>query len=220
MNEFDQLIADLETLSKSMPGQDPATGDGATQGDGKKPGEDSVKGDGEGADQGTGGEGETGEDALFGKSFEVTLPDGSKTQAVDATQAVVILSDRVGTLEKSLSDVTTDNEQALKALTMAVPLVKKLHGTVSNQEALIKSLRADVQKLGNTGTGRRAALSIHEKPAAGGGAPRGLTREQIMSKAMDAFDAGRINSLDVSRVETRLSRGLEMSPDLAKAIGI
>jgi len=193
--ELQELQSDQETLSKALPSDDgegdakiqaAAAGDGEGDGDGKPKGEDD--GDGDGAD-GDGGDGEP-----LTKSFTLKLEDGTEIEAQDGTELVKALGARLDATESSMT----------KALESAIGLIK-------GQGELIKSLHEQIKKLGGEGRGRRAVVSVVEKPAPGSALaksePGALTGEEFLAKALDAQKAGRITSLDVATAEACLNRG-------------
>jgi len=141
------------------------------------------------------GDKDDGEEA-FGKSFGVTLEDGTKVDAYDGTAMM-----------KSLF---AEGEKTKAVIGAAFDLVKSLQSTVAKQTDMIKSLQVDVQRLGKTGAGRKAVLNINDKPAGTGTAePKpGISSGELMTKCFAAQKAGRITSADISRVEAYLNRGL------------
>jgi len=136
------------------------------------------------------------DDDTFGKSFGVTLEDGTKVDAYDGTAMMKSLFAEV--------------EKTKAVIVAAFDLVKSLQSTVSTQTDMIKSLQADVQRLGSQGRGRTAVLSMHEKPAAVAAVeqPIGITGPELMTKCFAAQKLGKITGSDISRVEAYLNRGI------------
>lgn len=194
MNNFDELLTELDVLAKAQSCDDKG---GAAKI--KKAAEDGAAA---GGDAGEGGEGEGGEDDQFGKAFEVTLEDGTKTQAFDGTAMLKALHDENAALHATVTD---QGEQLQKALEFGAGLL----GQLKVQGELIKSLQADVVKLGNSGTGRRAMVNMHEKPATTGAQqqqPTKPARGDVMAKALSLLSAGSITGSDVARIEANFDR--------------
>lgn len=159
--------------------------------------DDKKKGEGEGC------EGEK----PMAKAFTLKLEDGSEVEAVDATALLKALNDRVD-----------GNETAMvKAVTGLVAHVK-------SQGELIKSLQGDLQKLGNEGRGRKAVVTINEKPApaaetlAKGGEPEGVSAQEFFAKAHQARAEGRITGEEISRAEAYLGRGLAVPAEIVNRV--
>lgn len=190
MSKFDELLGELETLAKAQPAEDgdekivAAAAEGGGQGVGEPDGDE----DGEGAGDGDGDEGKT-----MSKSFEVTLPDGSKVQAQDGTALVKALQDRIEGTETVMA----------KALEAAVGLIK-------SQGEQIAALSSKVKALSSEGKGRKAVLTVVEKPSATlakSTADEGMKPEEFMAKALDAQKLGRITGIEVATAEAYLNRG-------------
>lgn len=130
---------------------------------------------------------------IMGKSFEVISEDGTKHEAVDATEMVKSLFERAESHEETLA----------KAIGSFTTLVQK-------QNDMIKSLSEQVKSLGSQGRGRKAVLNVSEKPDVGTtmakseGASQGFTAEQFFAKANQAFDAGRISGKDLNVISVSL----------------
>lgn len=201
---FDGLLGEIDQLLKSSTAKDPAE-----DGDGdeiirRAAGE--ADGDGTGSDADPDGDAD-GEEP-FGKSFDVTLPDGSTQAAYDGTAMLKALHAENGVLRGEIGG-------AQKALTAAVGLIRSLTGTIAEQGSMLKSLTADVKALGNQGTGRRAMLSTHDKPTGGGAAAASTaTHGSVMAKAMALFQEGKMDGGDLRRIESHQGRGALAPPDV------
>lgn len=205
---FDKLLEELDVLAKSYADDDnddakiQATADaGNTDSDNDGiDDEDEHKepdGDENGVDNDNDGDG------MMGKSFAFTLEDGTEMEAVDGTELVKSLIDRIENNEGTIQ----------KALGAAVDLITK-------QGALIKSLQADVKSLAGTGRGRKAVVSVVEKPAVGDltksqtAETVSMTATEFMTKAMAAQAAGRLTGIDVARAEAYLNKGIAVPADI------
>lgn len=199
LSELQDMQTEHETMSKALPADD-GNGDekiqAAAEGGGAVDEEKHEEPDGdEGAGAGKGdNDGDEGGKPMA-KSFTLKLEDGTEVEAQDGTELVKSLTARLEATETSMT----------KALETAVGLIK-------GQGDLIKSLTEKVKQLSGEGRGRKAVVSVVEKPAPGAATmaksePQGLTGEQFMAKALDAQKAGRLTSIDVSMAEACLNRG-------------
>ena len=141
----------------------------------------------------------------FGKSFEFTDASGKKHEAVDATELVKSLIDRVEAADETLA----------KALTA-------MNGVMSKQGELIKSLSTQLQTLSSQGRGRKAVLNVSEKPDAGvmtkSQTEDGMTSEQFFAKANAAFDAEKISGKDLNVISVSLRGNHPIDPSLIQRV--
>ncbi len=148
------------------------------------------------------------EDDGMTKSFQITLEDGTTIDAVDGAQMVKALGARVDAAEAEL-------KKAADFSAAAVALIKK-------QGDMIKSLSEQIQKVGGEGRGRRAVVSVTEKPAPGAtmakGAENGISAADFMAKAVDAMNSGRLTAGDVARAEAYLNRGHPVPEAIVKRV--
>lgn len=211
MSKFNELLSELETLAKAQPAEGDekivaaaAEGGGQGEGDEENNGQGTPPADGQGAAPGA-GDGE-GEGEMMGKSFDVVLPDGSTAKAVDGTVMLKALQDRV----------ETEGATMAKSMEAALSLLK-------SQAQRIETLTKAVANLAGTGRGRKAVVSVADKPAttlAKSEPASGLSPEQFMAKALDAQKAGRLSGLEVATAEASLNRGQPVPADIiAKALG-
>lgn len=192
-----QAGSDLE----DEPDDDPAAGgEGGAGGDGGDGGDDAAI-QAAAAEAGAGDEGDD-KGSEFGKSFEFTDEHGQKQKAVDATDLVKSLIERLDTTDDTLA-------KALTAMT----------GVVSKQGELIKSLTAKVEALGGQGRGRKTMLTVVEKPDAGtlakaqGADKGGMEVGEFFAKANAAFDAGKITGRELTTID--VCRRSNVAPDPA-----
>lgn len=144
--------------------------------------------------------------ADFGKSFEFTDDKGEKHQAVDATILVKSLMERAERTDDTLA----------KALTA-------MNGVVAKQGELIKSLTDQVKALSSQGRGRKAVVSIVEKPDAGTlaksqASEEGMSTEQFFAKANAAFDAEKISGKDLNVISVCLRSNHPIEPALIQKV--
>lgn len=201
-NEFAALVAELDTLAKAMPA-----------GDCDK--DDDKKIEAAAADGGTAPEADPDkdgdEDEVLGKSFGVTLADGTEVEAYDGTEMLKALRTENDELRGKTGEL-------LKGLQLTGQMVKQQGERIAAQGDLIKSLRGDIAKLASAGRGRAAVLSVHEKPTAEPAKPEGISPGDLMAKAMVAFEKNAITGLDVARLEARLGVGAQPPADIIAAI--
>lgn len=217
---FEQLLSELETMSKALP--DDAAGEddkkiqaAATEGTGGDIGNegdlDADVDDGheeDGLDIET--EGDDFEEAAnsdsdgMTKSFRFTLENGEVVEAEDGTDLVKSLMERINNNEASLT----------KALETTVSLIK-------SQGNMIKSLEGKVAKLSGQGRGRKAVVSIVEKQSPAlikSQQEEGMTANEFMTKALAAQAAGHITGNDVARAEAYLNKGMQVPSDIVTKV--
>lgn len=214
---FDALLADLDLLAKAMPaagedndgadGEDDdakiqaAAEDGAAQGDG-------ADGKAEGSEDGAKGDDEE-EGTPFGKSFEVTLADGRKERALDGTAMLKALHDENLALRAQGSQLT-------RGVSSLGELVKSLVVQRTEDRKLLKSMSAQLARLGDQGRGRKALLHVNEKPSpAAPAAPEAPpAKETIMAKAQSLRESGALTGAQVIQVFSYTERGLGVPDEL------
>lgn len=209
MSQFDELLAQLqaqadeqETLAKSLPAEDGEDDEAiqAAAGEGAE-GDEAEEGEGEGEGAGD-GEGQEGEEPL-GKSMTAVV-DGVEVEAVDATDLIKSL---IGRLE---------NQEGVLAKALATTV-----STIQTQGEMIKSLSARLDKLAGQGRGRKAVLSVVEKPNPGESTMAKSEQVQpgeIMAKALSAQGAGKLTAGDVARCEIAFQSGVPFPADVLAKI--
>ena len=198
---FDALVADLEVLQKAQTmkkGDEPESMDSA----GSMPEGDPAEGSTEDEE----------DEEEMGKSFSITLENGEVVEATDGTAMLK-------SLKTETSEIRTGMEafqgQVFKAMSSMAEIVK-------NQADLIKSLEATVGKLRGTGAGRKAVLSVMDRPAEGQGlqksqAPQ-LNAQEFMAKCDDAFSNGRLNGAELRAVETSINNGVAVPDSIIRKV--
>lgn len=193
---FEALLGELgEDLAKAMPADDQAT-------DGDKGG---VAAAAAASDEDAIDDGENEE--TLGKSFELTLDDGTKVSAVDGADLVKAL---VGRIEKTETGVGE--------------LLKSAIGVIGEQGKLLKSLQTKVNDLAGQGRGRRAVLTVAEKPAATGEdlakahQDDGISGDAFLAKAMTAMAAGKITGRQLSVAEQYINAGQQPPKETIQAV--
>ena len=224
-NDFSALLDELAALqagntdmAKAMKTEDAEDDEkiaaaADTDGDGKTEGAAEGESEAKGGDK----DGDDKDDEYFGKSMSVTLEDGSQVEAFDGTEAIRGLHQRIDALAEKI-DGQAGNDMMAKALGGVGDGLKGLQGVVKDQGEMLKALRSEVATLRSSGTGRKATLSVHEKPTAAPAQPDGLTPDQVMTKAMSAAEAGKITAREVATLESYFGRGLKPPADLLARI--
>ena len=198
---FEGLLNDLEQMSKALPTDESGADDKKIEA-AAEDGQEHKEPDG---DEGEGGgEGDGDGDEAMGKSFSLTLEDGTEIDAIDGTLLVKSLIARVEGNEVSM----------VKALGQTLDVVK-------NQGAMIKSLQDEVKKLAGSGKGRKAVVTIAEKPGPTDLAKSdsdGINPSDFLAKSLTAQAAGRITGLDVAKIESRINSKLPIPADLINRV--
>lgn len=205
MGELAELGASQETMTKALPAEDgkdeekiqAAAAEGGLDGD-----EDDTGGkpDGDAGDEAEGKK-------PMAKSFKFTLEDGTEMEAEDGAALVKSLQDKFELSEGNL----------IKALDATAVLIK-------GQGELIKSLSDRVSKLSGEGRGRKAVVSVVEKPAPGASPmaksmqPEGMTHDQFFAKALSAQRDGKISGMDIAMAESCLNRGEAIPPSILQRV--
>lgn len=186
-NQFEELLGELQTLAKAQEGDGKiVAASGEAGGD-----EDDLD------DEGNPVAKPAADDQPMGKSFRVKLPDGTEVDAQDGTELVKALGDRIDATEGVV----------LKTLQAAVSLIK-------SQGDQIKALHTKVVAIGSEGRGRKAVLSVAEKPAAGEAAlaksqeQAGISGTEFLAKAHESMNAGRITGRELMDAEAHINRNL------------
>lgn len=140
------------------------------------------------------------------KSLQVTLADGTVIEAEDGTELVKSLFARVDSNE----------DMVVKALGGTLNLVKAQADQLKETTALVKSLQADVARLGNQGAGRKTLVNVHEQVTqlAKAHAPQGPTPQEFMAKAHSAFEAKKITGIELTTCDVAVRTQQQIEPGL------
>ena len=221
-SEFEKLAAELEVLAKAQPATEEdkvlaaakeAGVDTDQVGDTKTSDEkDDAAADAAGVDGPDGDDDE--DDEVLGKSFEVMGNDGAPVKAYDATDLIKSLNDRVAGLESGLGDVAERREHLGKSLGLITDLLKA-------QADQIDSLQKAVVNMGKLGAGRKAVLTVTERPdttpMTKSVQPQ-MNTETFMMKANAAYNAGRISGKELTVCDVSLRHNETIDAGLIKKI--
>ena len=235
---FTALIEDLEALQKAKPHPEPDGDEGDEKiraAAGEEAAEDpeaeappkkeapAEKGepDGDEGDMDEDDEGdEEDENPVLGKSFGVTLEDGTEVEAYDATQILKSFDERLGGFARELSEIDLLKAEVAELRGREIPTAEAIETAIKpvleKQTALIKSLQEQVAALSAQGQGRKSTLNVHEKPGPSGteARPETPSGEALMTKALIAQKQGRLTGQDVARLDAYLGRGLQAPPEI------
>ena len=150
----------------------------------------------------------------------MTLEDGSRVEAYDATEILKAFDARLGEHTAQIAEIAALKTEIAQLKARDLPSQTDMEKVLARQNDLIKSLRDDVNALAAEGRGRRSVLNVHEKTAPAGApqrpdSPRG---DELLTKALIAQKQGRITGLDVARLESYLGRGLPGPQDILSRI--
>lgn len=135
-----------------------------------------------------------------GEEVAKSIPEGF----IDATETLAALQAENAALRAEMD--------AMGGLVKtAAGLAKSLHTHAHDQGEIIKSMQAELVRLGNTGSGRRAVLATPPVAPAKPAAPQG---GDILAKALDAQAAGKITGSVISRIVAHQARGLSIPEDI------
>jgi hypothetical protein len=191
MAELSSLSTDQATMAKALPADD-----GKDEQKIQAAAEDGGLGDGDADNNGGMPDGNKDDEGVpMAKSFKFTLEDGTEVEAQDGSELVKSLGERLDATETTMA----------KALGQAVDLIK-------GQGEMIKSMQDQIKKLSGEGRGRKAVVSIVEKPGPGEGVmakseSQGMSHEQFFAKALTAQKEGRLSGTDIAIAESCLNRG-------------
>lgn len=210
-SQFEQLVAELDTLAKALPADTDDDADAIAAAAAEGGGE--AGGDGDADDKGGKPDGDADDKGPMAKSFTVKLEDGTEVEAVDGAELVKALQAQVSGLEGGVA----------KALGSAVGLLKQQGELLTKQGEMIKSLSASVAALRREPGGRKSTVSVHEPVVAkalGGEEKKteGVSAQEFMVKAMDAFNAGKLTGGQVALAEASINRGEQPPADIVKAV--
>lgn len=231
-SEFEKLAEELELLAKAKGetadtvaasaeeagidpedyAEAPVGADGGEGGDGGEDAGADVDADGGGADgEDAGADSE--DDEVLGKSFEIETADGGRARAYDATALIKSLNERLVEVEAERAEEAERREHLGKSLELMTSLLK-------SQGEQINALSSQIESLRGEGRGRKAVLTVTEKPepAMAKSQPEGIPASEFMAKALDAQRGGRISSRDVSIAEASLNRGVQVPEHIVRRV--
>lgn len=218
-SEFEALANQLETLAKSQGSSE----DDKVLAAAKEAGVD-VGGDGDGDEgagaSGSGVDGDGDGDDMLGKSFDVVDAEGKPAKAYDATALLKSMGERIEALEGGIADVAERREHLGKSLGLIAELLEANASTIKAQGEQIADMRKSLDALGAKGTGRKAVLTINERPEPLGKSVQAntLSREEFLAKADGAQKAGRLLVGDMPRMEAYLNKGMPVPADIVSRV--
>lgn len=163
------------------------------------------------------------------KSFTLKTDDGETLQVVDASDLIKALGGRLDETTASIQETFASVVGVMKA---QGELVKSLTAkyeeqtaTIAGQDTLIKSLQAEVTKLGSQPAGRRAVVTVAERQAspatevmAKAGMPEGVTTEDFFAKALNMQSEGKLTGVDIAIAEASLNAGQAVPASIVRRV--
>ncbi|EDY2030026.1 hypothetical protein GTB64_004468 [Salmonella enterica] len=209
MSDFEKLMATLNAIDAEAQPDQPAelAKSFPDEGDDKKiqtAAKDGEKDEEEEEDEEGKEKGEEIEKCSMTKSFE----NEEGEELIDATEVLEGLQKSFAShdsvLEKVATLLTAQNQQ-LKA-----------------QGELIKSMQDTITNLGAKGTGRKSTVTLLTKSQVSTEkqeeAPKQMTREDVMAKAMNLFDKNMLSSIQVNMLDVALRNGYAPDADVLATI--
>ena len=206
---YEKLLDDLETLQKSYAADEDDQKIQAAAADGDADNADEeLDADGKPVAKKEDGDEDKAEGNPFAKSFNGTTADGQEFEAIDGTELIKSLNERIDVMAKTAD---TEKSDLTKSLTILVDMIK-------GQGVLIKSLNERIEVLAKSGAGRKSvtAPTMDMQKSLSDGAP--LNAQGFMLKANAAFDAGRITGKDLTICDVALRHGAEIDQAIVSKI--
>lgn len=203
---YELLLNDLETLQKSYAAEEDDQKIQAAAAEAQEGDEDDEELDADGKpvqkSKPVAKEGEE-KGNPFAKSFTGVTEDGDEFEAVDGTELIKSLNDKVEALQSGFDAEKADLSKSLTFLA----------GIVKSQSNLIKALQENYTELANQGRGRKSLTAPSFEMAKSLNDGRALDSQGFMLKANAAFDAGRITGKDltVCDVAIRMGQAIDQS---------
>lgn len=212
--QFDALLGDLETLHKALPKGDEVedekieaakAGGAETEEEGEKSKTEDVAKDVKGGKA-------SGKKAPLAKSLTVKLEDGTEVEAFDGAEMVKSLTDSFGALTTRIDE---SDSVLVKAMGQTVSLIKAMGESLAN-------LQTKVAALGNEGRGRKAVVTLVEKPAGttlAKGGEQGINPDEFMAKATSLFNERKLSGVELAYIEGSFNRGnFQLPPALISKV--
>lgn len=168
-----------------------------------------------GADDGTVTE-ENEEDEKLDENGEpmaksLTLEGGE--EAIDATDL----------LKAMQADIDTHGDVLAKAMPQVLKLMQGQSQMIQQQGTLIKSMQSRMDALAGQGRGRKAVITVSEKPVTGEdpmvkSQQDGMSPQEFMLKANNAFDKKLITGTQFTTIDVCLREGQAIDPELIRKI--
>jgi len=141
------------------------------------------------------------------KSKSKTRFDREMSKSVEA-QAAIDMEPFLRHFVKSINKAFRDSDKRMERFEKQN---KALASSVLAMGELTKSVRSQVKDIGDSPMARKGVLAKSIKESAGMKLLK-LSPQQILSKAMKFCQEGRLSPLDVTKIEGRLNKGLELDP--------
>jgi hypothetical protein len=204
---YEQLLDDLEMLQKSYAAADEGDAkiQAAAEGDDD---DEELDEDGKPVAKKPVEKDDEKEGNPFAKSFNGTTADGEEFEAVDGTELIKSLNDRIDTFVSGAEVEKADLSKSLDALV----------GVIKSQGEMVKSLQAQVEKLSNEGRGRKSITQPSADMTKSLGASEPLNAGSFMLKANAAYDAGRLSGKELTVCDVAIRMGSDIDPSIITKI--
>lgn len=143
-------------------------------------------------------EGEEGEKDIL-KSFAVTLENGERVEAYDATAMLKAMHGQASRQADTITQLQRRLAGADAVIQKMPTLLKAMQEQLAAQGEMLKALRGEP-------AGRRTVTQAAAPPA-----PTKMARGELMAKALGAQRAGRLSMGDVAVIEARVNAGVELA---------
>jgi hypothetical protein len=211
---YEALLDDLETLQKSYAAADEDDKKIQSYADDKGEEEDDedeeLDKDGKPVAKKQKAEPE-GKENPFAKSFSGITADGEEFEAVDGTELIKSLNDKIEVLIAAGETEKSEKEDLTKSLGILADVVK-------TQGRLLKSLQESHLELSKQGRGRQSVMSPTLEMAKSLQTEQPLNAQTFMLKANAAFDSGRISGKDLVVCDVAMRHGSEIDPSIVTKI--
>ncbi|MFZ4538505.1 hypothetical protein [Propionivibrio sp.] len=208
---YEKLLDDLETLQKSYAADEDDQKIQAAAADGDND-EDDEELDEDGKPvakkKPVAEEGDKEEGNPFAKSFNGTTADGEEFEAIDGTEMIKSLNDRIDLMAQGAEDEKSDLAKSMEVLV----------GIIKSQGTLIKSLQESYVALANSGSGRKSINAPTGAMIKSLQSNEPLNAGSFMAKANLAFDAGRISGKDLTICDVALRQGCEIDAAIVNRV--
>lgn len=192
-SDFEALLGEIGDLHKAMPADDTAKDDAKIE----AAAEDGAEESDDAGDEGGEADGDKGGKEVA-KSFKLKLEDGTEVDAMDGSELIKSLTERVENFEKG----------SATALRQVLDIVKSQAG--------------EIAKLRGAGKGRKAVVTVAEKKPAGDDVNKsesdGVKPADFLAKSMQAFTAGKITGHDVRLAEIAVNQGKPVPAHIVRAV--
>jgi hypothetical protein len=160
-------------------------------------------------------------DEVLGKSFKLTLEDGTEIEYQDGAELVKSMLERMENTDEVMAKAVGGVLDVVGDLKV---VIQTQATTIAEQGKLLKSLQGQIGSLGNKGAGRVSTISVLSKSSPGAGSAArpvqqpSMTRDEVLAKASSLHREGKLNGLQVATVEADLNAGRKPAAEVLALI--